>query len=301
MGYYSFVLFNTCEKKYIYVIIIIYTKDERVNIMFDFLESYLGKEAVEILNQFLPPLIMILIGLIIIKLIMKFVRKIIEKSKLRKGLHTFVEKTIKVILYSIMILIVADMLNIPISSLLATFSVVGLAASLAIQDTLSNLASGVVVLATHPFKTGDWVDVANVSGTVKEVNFNHTVITTLDNKVIRVPNKEVAGATIVNYSENKYRRLCLSFDVSYNATTKEVLRVLNEVINEAPNVLKDREMFVRLTAYKDSSIEYTVRVWTKNEDYWNLNFYLLEKVREAFDINGIEIPFNQLDVHVHSA
>ena len=99
-------------------------------------------------------------------------------------------------------LIIADMLNIPITSLLAMFSVVGLAASLAVQDTLSNLASGVVILATHPFKTGDYVDVSNVSGTVKEINFTHTVLTTIDERVIRVPNKDVAGATIVNYSEN---------------------------------------------------------------------------------------------------
>lgn len=268
--------------------------------MFDFIEPYIGKQSTDVLNQFLPPLIIILVGLIVIKLLMKFVKRIIQKSRLRKGLHTFVEKTISVVLYSIMILIVADMLNIPISSLLATFSVVGLAASLAVQDTLSNLASGVVVLATHPFRTGDWIEVAGISGTVREITFHHTVITTLDNKVIRVPNKEIANATIINYSENKYRRLCLSFDVSYQAPTKKVLEVLNEVVNETPYILKDRDIFVRLTAYKDSSIEYTIRVWTKNDDYWELNFYLLEKVRDAFDTNGIEIPYNQLDVHVHN-
>ena len=268
--------------------------------MIEFLEPYVGKANSEIINQFFPPLMMVLIGIIIIKIIMRIVDRAISKSKLRKGLHKFIAKTIKVILYSILILIVADMLNIPVTSLLATFSVVGLAASLAIQDTLSNLASGVMVLVTHPFKTGDWVDVANVSGTVKEITFNHTVITTLDNKVIRVPNKEVVGATIVNYSENKERRLCLSLDVSYNAPTKKVLEVLNQLINEAPYIIKEKEIFVKLTAYKDSSIEYTIRVWTKNEDYWNLNFYLLEKVRDAFDANGIEIPYNQLDVHVHN-
>ncbi|MBQ9313812.1 MAG: mechanosensitive ion channel family protein [Clostridia bacterium] len=268
--------------------------------MIEFLEPYVGKANAEIINQFFPPLMMVLIGIIIIKIIMRIVDRAISKSKLRKGLHKFIAKTIKVILYSILILIVADMLNIPVTSLLATFSVVGLAASLAIQDTLSNLASGVMVLVTHPFKTGDWVDVANVSGTVKEITFNHTVITTLDNKVIRVPNKEVVGATIVNYSENKERRLCLSLDVSYNAPTKKVLEVLNQLINEAPYIIKEKEIFVKLTAYKDSSIEYTIRVWTKNEDYWNLNFYLLEKVRDAFDANGIEIPYNQLDVHVHN-
>lgn len=268
--------------------------------MVDFLEPYVGKANAELINQFLPPLIMILVGIVIIKIIMRIVHRAISKSKLRKGLHAFIAKTIKVILYFILVLIVADMLNIPVTSLLATFSVVGLAASLAIQDTLSNLASGVMVLVTHPFKTGDWVDVANVSGTVKEITFNHTVITTLDNKVIRVPNKEVVGATIVNYSENKERRLCLSFDVSYNAPTKKVIEVLKRLIDEAPFVLRDKEVFISITAYKDSSIEYTIRVWTKNENYWDLNFYLLGRVKEIFDEYGIEIPYNQLDIHVHN-
>ena len=244
-------------------------------IVIDFLEQYVGKANAELINQFLPPIVMFVVGIIVIKVIMKVVKKTIAKSKLRKGLHSFIEKAIKIFLYTILILIIADMLNIPVTSLLATFSVVGLAFSLAIQDTLSNLASGVMVLATHPFKTGDWVDVSNVSGTVKEITFNHTVITTLDNKVIRVPNKDVVGATIVNYSENKERRLCLSFDVSYDASVKKVLEVLNQLIDEAPYVIKNKETFVKLTAYKDSSIEYTIRVWTKNEDYWDLNFYLL--------------------------
>lgn len=231
---------------------------------------------------------------------MKFVRKVIKKSKLRGGLHKFVERTIKIVLYFIMILIVADMLNIPITSLLATFSVVGLAASLAVQDTLANLASGVVVIATHPFKTGDWVDIGSVSGTIKEVTFNHTVITTLDNKVVRVPNKEVVSATITNYSENIDRRLAISFDVSYRNDVQKVLDTLKHLVENAPYVIKDREVFIKLTNYKESSIEYTVRVWTENAHYWDLRFYLLEEVKKEFDKNGIEIPYNQLDVHLQN-
>lgn len=269
--------------------------------MVEFLEPHIGKAPAELMNTFLPPLLMFIFGIIIIKLIMKIVLKAISKSRLRKGLHRFIARTIKVVLYFILIMIIADMLNIPVTSLLATFSVVGLAASLAIQDTLSNLASGVMVLATHPFETGNWVEVAGVSGSVKEITFNHTIITTLDNKVIRVPNKDVVGATIVNYSENKERRLCLSFDVSYKDDTRKVLRVLRELVDSAPYVLPDREIFVKITNYKESSIEYTVRVWVKNEDYWDLNFYLLDKVKEVFDANGIEIPFNQLDIHVHNS
>ena len=266
--------------------------------MREWLEQYIGKAPTDIIARFAPPLITIIVCLIVIKLVMKVVRRGIEKSKLEKGLHTFVEKTISVVLYFIAVLIVADMLNIPITSLLAAFSVVGLAASLAIQDTLSNLTSGVVVLMTHPFKTGDFVDVSNVSGTVKEINFTHTVLNTIDNKVIRVPNKDVVGATIVNYSENKYRRIFLTFDISYDAETKEVIKTMNDAINRTSHIIKDREIFVRVTAYKDSSIEYSVRVWTKNEHYWDVYFDLLQNVKEELDKNEISIPYNQLDVHV---
>ncbi len=264
------------------------------------LEPYLGKTTTDFLAKIVPPAIMLMVCLIIIKMLMKVVRNGIEKSKLDKGLHKFVEKTVVVILYAIMILIVADMLGIPTNSLLSTFNVIGLAASLAAQDVLSNIASGIVVLVTHPFKTGDYVDVSNVSGTVKEITFTHTVLTTIDNKIIRVPNKDVVNATITDYSENKYRRVCISFGVSYDTETKLVTSVIAGAIDQTPHILKDREIFNRVTAYKDSCIEHTIKVWTKNEHYWDVYYDLLDKVKEAFDNNGIQIPYNQLDVHVHN-
>ena len=281
-------------------IIIIMFVVKGLMVMKEFLEQYIGATPAAVVERLLPALVVLIVCGIVIKIVKKLVRKIIVKSKLRKGLYTFVEKTISVILYFVTFLIIADMLNIPITSLLAMFSVVGLAASLAVQDTLSNLASGVVILATHPFKTGDYVDVSNVSGTVKEINFTHTVLTTIDERVIRVPNKDVAGATIVNYSENFYRRVCIDFDVSYNANTKRVLSIIDEVIHSTPHILTDRDIFNRVTAYKDSSIKYTVRVWTENKYYWDVYFDLLDKIKERFDEAGIEIPYNQLDVHVHN-
>lgn len=224
-------------------IIIIMFVVKGLMVMKEFLEQYIGATPAAVVERLLPALVVLIVSGIVIKFVKKLVRKLIVKSKLRKGLYTFVEKTISVILYFVTFLIIADMLNIPITSLLAMFSVVGLAASLAVQDTLSNLASGVVILATHPFKTGDYVDVSNVSGTVKEINFTHTVLTTIDERVIRVPNKDVAGATIVNYSENFYRRVCIDFDVSYNANTKRVLSIMDEVIHSTPHILTDRDIF----------------------------------------------------------
>lgn len=266
--------------------------------MEEWLEQYVGKTPAELITNALPIIITIIVCLIVIKVINRIVKKAIEKSKLRKGLHKFVEKTISIILYFIAILIVADMMNVPVTSLLATFSVVGLAASLAVQDILSNLAGGITVLATHPFKTGDYVDVSDVSGTVKEVTFTYTVLSTPDNKIIRVPNKDVVGATIVNYSESSERRLELVFNVSYNAKTKEVIDVIKGVVDATPKILKNKDIFIRPTAYKDSGVNYTLRVWVKNKDYWDVYFDLFENVKYAFDDAGIEIPYNQLDVHI---
>ena len=143
--------------------------------MSDIIEKIKNGEYLELIGKILPVVLTIIVILIVIKILMKLVSAGIKRSKLEKGLHSFIEKTVKVILYFVAILIVADMMGIPVSSLLATFSIVGLAASLAIQDTLSNIASGITILATHPFKVDNYVDAGGTSGTVVGINFTHTI------------------------------------------------------------------------------------------------------------------------------
>ena len=142
------------------------------------------------------------------------------------------------------------------------------------------------------------MDVSNVSGTVKEITFTHTVLSTPDNKIIRVPNKDVVGATIVDYSENKHRRVDLKFDISYKSDTKKALGLIGNVIESNPKILKDKDIFVRVAEHGASSINIKARVWTKSADYWTVYFDLTEAVKKTFDEQGIEIPFNQLDVHI---
>lgn len=199
-----------------------------------------------------------------------------------------------------MVLIIADMLNIPINSLIATFSVVGLAASLAIQDSLANLASGIMLLVTHPFKCGDYIEGAGTSGTVRSINFTHTVLLTPNNIIIHVPNKQIVGSVITNYSEQPKRRIEITFNVSYSADDERVKEIMRDAINAYPKILKDEPIFVRTTAYQSSGIDYTLRVWVRNKDYWDAYYDLLEGIKKDFDRNGIEIPFDQLDVNIHN-
>lgn len=268
--------------------------------MENFFEKYMSFDFGKILEQLLPIVLVFIVCMLVIKIIMSAVKKGIKKTKLEKGLHTFIENTIKVILYFIMVLIIADMLNIPINSLIATFSVVGLAASLAIQDSLSNLASGIMLLVTHPFKCGDYIEGAGTSGTVKSINFTHTVLLTPDNILIHVPNKQIVGSVITNYSEQPKRRVEITFNISYSADAEKVKNIMRKVADSYPKVLKEEPIFARTTAYQSSGIDYTLRVWVKNQDYWDTYFDLLEGIKKEFDANEIEIPFDQLDVNVHN-
>lgn len=254
---------------------------------------------VDFAKGLLPVLIVLLICLILIKGIMKVVSRAIKKSKIERSLHTFIENTIKAILYFLTILIVADMLEIPVTSLLATFSVVGLAASLAVQDTLANLASGATILATHPFKAGDFIEAANTSGTVKDINFTHTILTTPDNKIIHIPNRQVVDAVIVNYSEQSKRRVDVSFGLDYSVDDKKVKEIMKAAIDNHPKILKNEDIFVKATAYKESVIEYKAMVWVNSDDYWDVYYDLLNGIKEDFDRNNIKIPHNQLDVHLY--
>ena len=266
--------------------------------MREFFIQHMNIDIVEIAKALIPIVFTLIICLLSIKVIMKLVKKVMKKTNLDKSLVSFIEKVIKVILYFILVLIIADMLSIPVTSLLATFSVVGLAASLAIQDALGNLASGVMILATRPFKSGDYIEGASVSGTVSEINFSHTVLTTPDNKKIHVPNKEIINSVITNYSEQSLRRVDVTFNLSYTADKNKIKEIMNKAIENHPKILRDKPIFVKTTAYQASGIDYTLRVWANSADYWEVYFDLWEGLKDEFDKNGIEIPYNQMDVHI---
>lgn len=248
------------------------------------------------LSSIISAVLLLIVCMFCIKILMQTVRNMLERSHADKSIHTIALSFTKILLIFVTIMLVAGSLGIDTSSLLSILSVAGLAASLALQDSLSNLASGVVILISKPFKVGDYVTASDLSGTVLEIGITYTKLVTPDGKDILVPNKSITASAITNYSTEEKRRLDLVFSASYDAPTETVKAALAEAV-DIPLVLKDQPVFIRLSKYADSSIEYAVRVWVNNADYWNANFEIMERVRDCFRTHGVEMSYPHLNVH----
>ena len=251
------------------------------------------------IGSIISAVVQLVLCIIIIKLIMGMVNKMLSgKTHVPVSLHSFIRSGLKVILYFITVLIVAGGLGIETSSLLAVFSLAGVAFSLALQGSLSNLASGVLLLVTKPFQVGDFIEGCGVSGTVKEIGLIYTRLITLTNQDIFVPNSEVSASKVINYSTETTRRADIVVSAAYESPVEDVKSALFQAIESTGSVLTDPAPFVRLSAYKDSCIEYTVRVWANSADYWNVYFDLLENISASFQRNGVEMTYNHLNVHM---
>ncbi|MCM1545365.1 MAG: mechanosensitive ion channel family protein, partial [Ruminococcus sp.] len=185
-----------------------------------------------------------------------------------------------------------------INSFLAAIGAAGITAGIGLQDFVAQFASGIQILMTHPFKAGDYIEVENVGGFVAEIRFMNTVITTVDNKRIVVPNSHLTKNRIVNFSAEETRRVDLTYYIGYNDDIEKAKSVIIEVASANQFVLSDPEPVVYVNSHGESSIELTARIWCKGENYWPVYFAMQEEVKLAFDRNGIHIPFNQLDIHI---
>ncbi len=251
------------------------------------------------LTRIISAALLLVICMFCIKLLMKAVSQILTRSRLDKSIHSIVLSFAKIVLIFLAIMIVAGSLGIDTSSLLAIFSVAGLAVSLAIQDSLSNLASGIVILLSKPFKVGDYVTAAGFSGTVREIGITHTRLSTVDNQIILIPNCSITSAAITNFSAEEIRRLDMVFNASYDSPMETVKEALAEAV-DIPQVLKDQPIFIRVSQYDSSAIAYTIRVWVRNADYWDAYFDIMERVKPCFDRRGVAIPYPQLSIHTGS-
>ncbi len=195
-------------------------------------------------------------------------------------------------------MIVAESLGINASSLLALVSIFGLAISLSVKDSLANLAGGFTILSTHPFKVGDYVEIGSTGGTIREIGMVYTKLATLDNRIILMPNNAVVDAEVTNYSAEDLRRVDLVVTASYDAPVEQVKRTIAGVVERHELTLSDPAPFIRLLNYGDSALEYAVRVWCANADYWTVYHDLLEQIKEAFDAERISIPYPQMEVAV---
>lgn len=250
------------------------------------------------LGRIFTVLLLAVLCLVVVKLMLRVTDRMLQKLRVSATLKGFIRSMAKVIYYFIAVLIVADSLGIPVTSLLAVFSLAGLAFSLAIQGSLSNLASGVTLLVTKPFEVGHFVEVGGISGSVASIGLIYTTLTTPDNKEIFVPNSDISSGKIVNYSAEKERRVDVVVTAAYESLVSAVKDALLQAVERTDGILTEPTPFIRLTDYKESCIEYTVRVWVENGNFWNVKFDLLENISAAFEKNGVEMTYNHLNVHM---
>lgn len=249
------------------------------------------------LNTLLPAVVTLLVGLIVIKAILKLIDKTMEKSPLDKAAVSLLKSVAKAVLYVLLALMVAEKLGIDVTGVVALASVASLAVSLSLQDMLGNLIGGFTLLSKHPFKAGDYVDVAGQSGVIQSIDLSYTKLSTPDNKIISIPNSAVVSSQIVNYSTAETRRVDIAISASYDAPIETVKAALLKAA-DVEGVLADPAPFVGLTKYGDSAIEYVVRVWCPNEKYWDVTFAINEKISAEFAAAGVAMTFPHLNVHL---
>lgn len=248
-------------------------------------------------DRILPAVIIAAIGLLIIRIIMTIVKKTLEKSRLDKAAHSLIKSLLRVICYLLLCLIIASTLGIDVTGIVALASVVTLAISLALQNALSNVIGGFALLSTHPFKTGDYVEVAGQAGTVTEITMSYTKLQTPDNKMISIPNSTVASSQVVNYSTMDTRRVDIAVSASYDTPAEQVVAALLKAA-EHQDVLADPAPFAAVTGYGESNISYVLRVWVPGDKYWDVYFDLNRKVKTVFDENGVKMSYPHLNVHM---
>ena len=234
----------------------------------------------------------------LIKLAKKWIKKSPKLGKVDMGVRTFLSSFLGIMLYAVLFVSIAMILGIPTTSFVTALASCGVAIGLALQGALGNLAGGIMILIFKPFKVGDYINTSAASGTVTNISIMYTVLKTPDNKVITIPNGTLTNSVIENYSASDERRVDLKFTASYDADVDKVKGILLSVAESHHKVLKDPAPFARLTNHGDSALEYTVRVWCKASDYWDVNFDIIETVKKEFDANGISIPYPQMDIHI---
>ncbi len=241
--------------------------------------------------------IILVIGILAIRVIMKLLNRSLERSRLEKAAHSLITSLTKVALYILLGLIAASTLGIDVSSIVALASVLTLALSLALQNMVSNVIGGFTILSTHPFHSGDYVEIAGQSGTVQEINMSYTMLATPDNKLVSIPNSAVVAAQIVNYTSAESRRVDIPVSAAYSAPTQKVIDAL-ALAGTVDNVLLDPAPQAVITGYGDSAISYSLRVWVKSADYWDVYFSVTQRIKTIFDEQGIEMTYPHLNVHL---
>ena len=249
------------------------------------------------LGRLLPFVLILLVGIIVIRIIGTIINKALQKSKLEKAAHSLIKSLSNAVMYILLALIAASSLGIDVTGIVALASVVTLAISLALQNCLTNLIGGFTLVWTHPFASGDFVEIAGESGTVKEIVMAYTKLITPDNKLIQIPNGTVVANDITNFTCTGTRRVDVAVSASYDAPVEKVLAALKEAA-KVEGILEDPAIFSTVTNYGDNAIEYVVRVWCPTDLYWDVLGATTINIKKVFDAQGIEMTYPHLNVHL---
>lgn len=240
------------------------------------------------------------IGSFVIKWIRKIVRRSLERSTVDKGVEQFTDSVIKVVLYALLICLIGEKFGIKTTSVAALFASSGVAIGLALQGTLSNFAGGVLILLLKPFVVGDYIieDSQKNEGTVKEIQLFYTKLSTIDNKIIVIPNGTLSNTSLTNVTTSDMRRLDLNIGISYDSDLKKAKEIIANLMENDESVLKDQDRLVVVDQLADSAVVLSARSWVKTEEYWTARWRLLEEIKLAFDEQGIEIPYQHMTVQM---
>lgn len=265
----------------------------------DGLMSFVSEFALTYGLRLIGAIIALIIGFSLIKRFGKALKNIFEKRNLEPSLASFLQSFIVIILKVLVIISILGMIGIQMTSFIAILGAAGLAVGMALSGTLQNFAGGVILLFLKPFKVGDFIEAQGYMGTVSEIQIFNTILRTPDNKLIIIPNGPLATNSLTNFSTMPTRRVDWKFGIAYGDSFPKAKSVLRKLLDNDSRVLKDPEPFIVLSSLSDSSVDITVRVWANSSDYWPLFFEMQEKVYDTFAKEGINIPFPQMDVHLH--
>lgn len=244
-------------------------------------------------------IVVIIIGYIVASLVCRYIRKTMLKANMSKILAEFTSRVVKIMLIIVVVAMGISFLGIDVGAALISLSVVsGFVLGFAFQETLGNLAAGFMIAITKPFKVGDYVDLADKTGTIKSVGASITKINTLDNKRVIIPNSKIWGDPIVNYTALNLRMIDMSVGIGYEDDMGKAINVSMKVLKNNKFVIEDPAPIVAVAELGDSSVNLLVRPWVKTSDYWAAKWDITQKIKEAFDKEGISIPFPQRDVHL---
>lgn len=245
-------------------------------------------------------IVIFVVGKFIVKIITNLVKKLFKKRNIEESLQSFLSNIIYALLLTIVIIAAFNQVGIETASFIAVLGAAGLAIGLALQGSLSNFASGVLIILFKHFKAGDFIETAGVMGTVEEIHIFTTKLKSPDNKVLIIPNSSITSSNIINFSAKDTRRIDFVFGIGYDDNIKKAKEIIEETFANEERILKDPAPTIGVLEMGDSSINIAARPWVKTSDYWPTYFDILERIKNKFDDNNISIPFPQRDVHIYN-